>query len=344
MRRLLRLLGLLGFIWLALWGLASFAVPKLVEIGVTYAIPRLERAGITVDSLDHGTIRIAPTLIRASADGVSAAFDLSPTDNIKLSSRFEAQRVSVRLANLFRLRGDLTIDNFEVSFHEADRPRRLFFDRLANAHVHIEDLPILSPRSALKEISTGLEELFIRNTLVGNLEFRGEAVIRVRDVTVPAQLFTERRGDHFRLRFDQDDIETLARAAEVDLSNEQIEIISLFPLRVPALIEITHQARSLSSKHHRGKNWLQDALRHVSWSFLLTREFGADFAREVTDAQETKPGNTPNERSMDFHNNAVGRQLAGDGTRLADLPGLVRSHPDIIRHPDEVESRTEVLR
>jgi len=344
MRRLIGLLVILMVCWLALWGLASLAVPKLADAVLADAMPRLQRAGIAVDSLDYGRVRVSPTLMRASADSVSAAFDLSPTDDIKLSSTFEAEEISVRLANPVRLRGHLTVQNFEVAFHAADRPRRLPFDRLTNASVHIEELPLLAPRIAMREIFEGLEELFFENALVGNFEFSGDVVIRAQDLTLPARLYTERQGDHFRLRFSKADVQTLVEAAEVDLSEQQIDIISLYPVRVPFLIDITRQARSLSKEYYPRDAWLRDALRHVSWSFLLTREFGAEFAKEVTDAQETKAGNSPDERSMDYHNNAVGRLFASNGTQLTDLPRLVRSDPEVIRHPREVGSRTELLR
>ena len=344
MRRLLGLLVVILMGWLTLWGLASLALPKAVDAVLAYAMPTIQRAGITVDSLDFRDVRVAPSLVHASANDVAAAFDLTPADDIALRSTFEAQEVSVRLTNPIRMRGDLTIEGFEVSFHETDRPRGLFFDRLTNAYVHIDDLPLLSPREAILEIFTGLEELFIDNARVGNFEFRGQVLIRVQDLTLPAQLYTERQGDHHRLRFSRDDVRALAAGAKVELSEEQIEIVSLFPIRVPFLIRATRRARSLSRESFPSDLWLRDALRHISWSYLLTQEFGSEFAREVTDAQETRPGNTPDERSMDFHNNAIGRQFAGNGTPLADLPRLVRFHPDVIRHPDEVASRTELLR
>jgi len=58
----------------------------------------------------------------------------------------------------------------------------------------------------------------------------------------------------------------------------------------------------------------------------------------VTDAQEMRPGNTPNERAMDFHNNAIGRKLFAEGVVIDTLVQRVRKDPDIIRHPDEVDS------
>jgi hypothetical protein len=236
------------------------------------------------------------------------------------------------------------MEDFEISFHEADRPQRLPFDRLTNARGHIDDLPLLSPRAAAREIYDGLEELFLENSQVRRFEFSGEVVMRVQDLRLPARLYTERQGDYFRLRFSKDDVQDLVEAADVDLSPDQIDIISLFPLRIPSMIETTREARSLSLRSFPDETWLRDALRHISWSYLLAQEFGSDFAQEVTDAQETKPGNTPDERAMDYHNNAVGRRFAASNVALSDLPQLVRSHPDVIRHPGEVSSRKELWR
>jgi hypothetical protein len=57
----------------------------------------------------------------------------------------------------------------------------------------------------------------------------------------------------------------------------------------------------------------------------------------VTDAQEMRPGNTPEERIMDFHNNAIGRKLFAAGVALETLAQQVRENPDMIRHPDQVD-------
>lgn len=344
MRRLLGLLLVLSACWLGLWGIASMAAPQVADKILAYAISRVQPLGVAVDSISYQKIQVSPTLLGTTANGVSAAFDLAPTDDFKLSSTFKAREISMRLANPLQMRVNLTMEDFEVSFHAADRPRRLPFDRLTNANLHIEELPLLSPRAAAVEIYEGLEELFFENALVGNFEFRGDVVMKIHDQTFPALLYTERRGDQFRLRFSREDVQTLVDAADVNLSDEQIDIISLYPLRVPFMIEITREARTLSKRTYPDDPWLRDAMRHVSWSFLLTQEFGPEFAKEVTDAQETKAGNTAAERSMDYHNNAMGREFAGANRRLTDLERLVRSHPDVLRHPDEVASRSKLMR
>lgn len=316
----------------------------MVDKVVARVLPGIQGGRLAVASLTYGKVKVSPSLVNLSSNSISAAFDLAPTDDIQLSSTFEANRVEIRLSNPLSLRGDLNLENFEVTFHETDRPQRLPFERLSNGFLHIESLPLLAPRQAALEVFTGLEDLFLDNELVGNFEFSGDVLVRIRDVTYPALIYTERSGDQFRLRFSRPDLEAMVEAADVDLSPEQIEIVSLYPIRVPFLFDITRQARQFASEFFPNDHWHRDVLRHLSWSYLLTQEFGPDFALEVTNAQETKSGNTPNERAMDFHNNAIGRRFAEDGTRLQQLPLLAQTHPDVIRHPDEVDSRAELLR
>ncbi len=201
----------------------------------------------------------------------------------------------------------------------------------------IGDLPLGDPRQAANAIREKLQALFSENHATGEVEFSGEVILDIDGVAQVANLYTERVGETFKLRFREDDIRAIAQAKGMDLVPEQIEIVSLYPLRAPVILVLTDQARALATQHAPDDVWLQDAMQHVIWSFLLTRTFGPVFATTVTDAQELRPGNTPNERAMDFHNNAIGRRLVSENVPLAELPQRVRSDPDVIRHPEEVE-------
>ena len=211
------------------------------------------------------------------------------------------------------------------------------FDRFANASATIGDLPLTHPRRAADALRTKLRELFLENQAVGDVDFNGDVMLDVDGAEFVAHLYTDRDGDRFRLRFRASDIQRISDVKGLGLAPEQVEIVSAYPLRTPVIMLLTDQARDQARRYAPDDVWLQDALRHVIWSFLLTRSFGPEFAVKVTDAQEMRPGNTPNERAMDFHNNAVGRRLVADGVAFAALPRRVREDPDIIRHPDEVD-------
>jgi hypothetical protein len=53
-----------------------------------------------------------------------------------------------------------------------------------------------------------------------------------------------------------------------------------------------------------------DAFRHAYWSAQLTKQYGAEWARQFTTAHEGAPGNSAVREAMDLHNNEVGRKIA----------------------------------
>ncbi|MEJ2085315.1 MAG: hypothetical protein P8Y44_06510 [Acidobacteriota bacterium] len=344
MTRLIKLaLGVAAF-WLILWGLAAATVPRLAKFALPRLAKRIEGAGLALENLDFDTVHVSPSLLKLDLRNVSAKFDLTPENRKSVRSTFHTESTIVYLDRPFQKRGGVIVDGFEVSFDPSDRPKSIPFDGFSKGYVHIHSLPLTNPKQAIVEIFDGLDELFLANNSTGDFEFSGEVLVRVDDSTLPALIYTERQGEQFRLRFSKPDITKIAEAAEIELSDEQVDLVSLFPLRVPAIVEITEAARDLSKKEFPGQEWLEDALRHVSWSYRLTQEFGADFAKQVTDAHEKNPGNTPNEHLMDYNNNAVGRIFAESGVRYEDLPLHVLAHEDIVRNPDEVETRTRLLR
>jgi hypothetical protein len=50
-----------------------------------------------------------------------------------------------------------------------------------------------------------------------------------------------------------------------------------------------------------------DAFRHCYWSALLTRDIGQELSGFFTSLHEVKDGNPKNRKTMDLHNNGVGR-------------------------------------
>jgi hypothetical protein len=335
--RLLILLLLVGSLWALAWSLTSALVPRLAREALPTLQARLEPVGIELGDIAFSRLRISPWLNGLVLSDLQARLDLKPRDRIKLRSRLEIAALEVRLTRPFGLRGAVQATGLEVRLDPSDRPPKLPFDRLSNARLTIGDLPLGDPRQAANAIRDKLQALFSENQAIGEVEFSGEVILEIDGVAQAANLYTERVGETFRLRFREDDIRAIAQARGMDLVPEQIEIVSLYPLRAPVILALTDQARALAMQHAQDDLWLQDAMRHVIWSFLLTRTFGPVFAATVTDAHELRPGNTPNERAMDFHNNAIGRRFVSGNVPLADLPRRVLSDPDVIRHPDEVE-------
>ncbi len=337
LRGLLIALILVGCVWAVAWAAASSVAPRRVSEAMPQLEERMARAGIGIGELSFSAIHVSPWLNGVALSDLTAGLDLNPRDRVPMRSNVVIQRIDIMLTDPLRLRGSLLADGLEVSLDVSDRLTGLPFDRFTNARLAVGDLPLVPPLATAEAIRGKLRELFVDNKASGDVAFSGDVVVDVQGLDLVAHLYTEQIGDRFQLRFRASDIQAISDQKGMGLVPEQVEIVALYPLRAPVILLVTDQARTLAKTHEPDDIWLQDAHRHVTWSFLLTRFFGSEFATMVTDAQEMRPGNTSNERAMDFHNNAMGRQLFENHIALAALPGRVREDPQIIRHPDEVE-------
>jgi len=325
-------------LWAAVWVGASYVSSRLLETTLPEVAERAKHFGVGLAEVSLSDTRVSPLLNKVTVTDFGADIDLTPRDDIRLKSRLEIQSVELRLQNPFTLRGSVRATGMEARLDPSDLPGELPFGRFTNAELLIADLPLPQPREAARTIRDKLKALFSENAVVGNGRFSGEVQVDLNGTQKSVHLYTERQGERFRLRVSSKDVQALAEHAGIELAPEQVEIVSLYPLRMPAILAATIRSRKLSERYEPDDPWLRDAHRHVTWSYLLAGRFGAGFAETVTNAQEMKPGNSADERAMDFHNNAVGRRLSAEGVTLEALPRRVRTDPDIIRHPDEVAS------
>ncbi|HYO45973.1 MAG TPA: hypothetical protein VEY33_04710, partial [Gemmatimonadota bacterium] len=308
-------------------------------------VAQAQAKGITLEDFVYEDLHVSPLFNRVTLEGVEAKFDLEPKDNIRLRSSIRLQTVEVHLRRSLRARGDVAARGIEVRFDSADLPPSLPYGYLFDAEARVRDLPLADPRQAFEEVRFALKDLFKEGWVKGEADFSGKARVTVNDAETVATIYTERKEGRFRLRVEAEAVRSLARQLDLDLAEEQVEIASTYPLRMPVIMRITDRARDVARDQAGGDFWLEDAMRHVFWSFLLTERFGPESALLVTDAQEMRPGNTPDERDMDFHNNAVGRKLSAEGLAFDALPQRVRTDPGIIRDPAAVDGfRDRLLR
>jgi hypothetical protein len=86
-------------------------------------------------------------------------------------------------------------------------------------------------------------------------------------------------------------------------------------------------------------NGVMDAYRHAYVSGRFTQEYGSAVARMVGDAHEYTNKNSPQEHAMDYHNNAVGRDIGGNTTGPNDLfQSLMRNESRMILNINDVPS------
>ena len=128
-----------------------------------------------------------------------------------------------------------------------------------------------------------------------------------------------------------------------DFTESEIEVVADYPLRAPQLLRIKDKAEDTSEAAAKSNSLVpEDAYRHILWSFLLTKEYGGDFARRVTDAHEVPENDTRAlaDFTMDIANNAVGRRYAKIGIPENSILTTLMNDSDVVQSVDDVEFDT----
>jgi hypothetical protein len=188
-------------------------------------------------------------------------------------------------------------------------------------------------REAMKEIKSFLKEGKTEIPII----FSGMATFPVKGKVHRARIIVKKEGAYSVLRMNGDDIMKVSDEfnLKIPLTDAEIELLSRHPIRAPRLLEIRSRARGESTKAwSEDQSVPKDAYRHVLWSYLLTKEYGEEFAEVVTDAhEEGLTGNTPAEKRMDLQNNMVGRRYAQRRVPEHKILKLVISDPGVVRSP-----------
>jgi hypothetical protein len=164
--------------------------------------------------------------------------------------------------------------------------------------------------------------------------FRGKSTFKIGGSVAGADITTIKQGGYYRLVMSPDDLRKIAASLNSDLTEEEIRLVSLQPLLAPALFKITNHARTQAEVAYKKDATVpEDAYRHVLWSFLLTKEFGPEFAERVTNAHEigSVNFNTEADHQMDYNNNKVGRDYAKAGHAEGQILQMVRTDSQVIR-------------
>jgi hypothetical protein len=191
---------------------------------------------------------------------------------------------------------------------------------------------------ALAEIVKRVVQFLQQGTTQTPFDFRAVSSFKIGGSVVKADITTKMEGGYYFLVMSPGDVRRISKSLHEELTKTEISLLSTHPLLAPALFKIRNHARVQSeAAYAKDATVSEDAYRHVLWSFLLTKEFGPEFARHVTDAHEigaVKP-NTEADHQMDYNNNKVGRDYAKAGYNENLILELVRTDPQVIRVPSQ---------
>jgi hypothetical protein len=286
--------------------------------------------------------------------------DVSTKLKLRKTSLFpSAQKVSLKSARMvLRLESIwdrtflLTVEGMNLAANNIRGKSQSIEDRPSLGRIEGGHLTLFFQLDFLKpwEISTQLSWIFKnivdllnegRCSLV--LTFSGVSTVSIRGKPFNIELRTELDDYQTIIIIDEADVRVISQEFDLlrPLTLAEVELLSRNPLRAPRLLKIKQYARKVSTDEHQNDTAVpEDAFRHVLWSYLLTREYGADFAMKVTDAhEEGRTENTQEERLMDTNNNRIGRNYAKSGHPETSLLTMLMDDPEVITSPGQVAER-----
>lgn len=196
------------------------------------------------------------------------------------------------------------------------------------------DWQLFDPKTSIEDNLPKIVELITNGDATMPMTGEGTIEFNLKNKPVILRLFVEEPGN--QLKLDESDVKKIAGLFREKLTDAEIELVAANPLRTPELLRIKDDAESSARKAKvKDPTIPEDAYRHVLWSYLLTKKYGAEFAEQVTDAHEQgDTGNTPAERDMDYNNNSLGRQYAEQGLKRGQLLRKATKDPQVIREAE----------
>ncbi|MCF6289854.1 MAG: hypothetical protein L3J03_02470 [Desulfobacterales bacterium] len=357
MRKLFFLLLTLLILAVASLGVLYLASGPLLDLGTRKAIAMIAAKGadygIELTSVDFARAELI-SYDQAAWQNVSARVKLKknsyfPEDQA-ISLRVD--RVNLRLVDistrsfLLQARGITVIPQAETAnagtggLHAA--PSRLDGDELV-VRFSLDPLNPGRARAQVAALVAACRDMVKTGTCSLPVFFTGSVTFPIQRKSHTARIMIKEGPQGSSLSMNELDLVRISQEMTLKrpLSQAEISLLAANPVRAPRLLRIRDHARYTAQQAAaRSASVPEDAFRHVLWSFILTREYGPAFAKQVTDAHEQgMSGNTREETIMDRNNNAVGRSYARHQAGEDSILARVLADPAVIRDPGEVAGK-----
>ncbi len=268
----------------------------------------LEATDLLLDIVTTGTdqkVMIKTGWLNCQLQGVPAGTLKVLARDINMTSGVEDKPL---LSNQYRIR------NIELRFAEYE-----------------SYISVLNPNQSMRRVYNHLSEVLARGDTTGRLKMQGTVYFDFgNDVILPQRFSTEKNGDLTRIVLDRQDLNRVAPKFASRLSEGDLDLVAEHPLKAPRLLAIRQETEEKSRElRWAKKNFPEDVYRHVLWSYLLTKEYGPDFAQIVTNAHEIGSYNSEEEMERDRQNNRVGISYAVNNIPEAKLLERVQADPRI---------------
>ncbi|MCB1121479.1 MAG: hypothetical protein KJT03_08020, partial [Verrucomicrobiae bacterium] len=250
--------------------------------------------------------------VRITAESVNSQLKGVPSGAFNILAR----KVSLTSANPDKplLSNQYKIRNIDVEFVEYE------------TYVSVMD-----PDHSMRRVYKDLNQLLDRGDTTGRLRMEGTVYFDFgKDGVIPQRFTTRPDRTLTRIVLNRKDLDQIAPKFASRLSTGDLDLVADHPLKAPRLLEIRRETEEKARElRWAQKNFPEDVYRHVLWSYLLTKEYGSEFAETVTNAHETGSYNTEEEMAKDRQNNRIGIYYALNDVPEAKILSRIQSDPRI---------------
>jgi hypothetical protein len=275
------------------------------------------------------------------------AFELTPPPSLRSADRapvrVRTQAVTARLTGVWPPRAELRVEGIridaalsleapaDVPFGGADLDVPL--ERIDGGLLVVPDLRVTArPAAAAREATEALRALLREGATPRALSLEARLHFRLDGSALAVRVRTAAEGERTVLRLFREDLDEVSRRLTRPLTPAERDLLAAHPLKAPNLLRMKRYAESAGARLARADPvYEEDATRHVLWAYWLAKTYGADFARQATEAHEVGSDNTPAESDRDRANNAVGIAFAEAGKTEGQVVHLIRTDPRVRR-------------
>lgn len=336
---LLALGGLLGVTIIAGYFVANALLDRATRQAMVRAVEMADKQGLEIVEPDFRDTRLTGPKsaqwrdLRASirlpegSDSESDSLWDLHVDTLQISKSFSDYSI-IKI-------GRVTIESAEPTAASSgtieSSPRKIVLEGILCRC----ELSVFDPGKSIRQLLPEVISLLSASNFRLPVQLGGKLMFSLRGEPIEIAIEVAQREDSYFLQLNHDDVAQLSSQFEEALTAAEVAIIADYPVRAARLLEIKNFAESTAQQaHDQDETIPQDAYRHVLWSYLLAKNYGQEFAKRVGDAHEAgDTGNTPAEREMDYHNNAIGRDYAEQKVRRTSILQRVLSDPNVRREP-----------
>lgn len=289
--------------------LAAALVP-LTEKARAAVRQKASKLGITIHKLHYDGVYISSPIQLTWKEALAQI--TFPAKDFFLAEKvisIAAEKFSIRIKNLQKRKFGIKIQGLTLQIQDKIEGDPMEYIEGQNLEIKVQLKKNISRQ--LENWAKGLSDLLIYGKTDWPITFSGATYLTFRGKPARVRLSVHPDGDHYKLSLYRQDLDELARRLHEPITDKELDLISQYPLRAPALLKISDYALMASRVAHKAQPVVsENCYRHVMWSYLLTRQFGEEFAKMFTDAHEAALVDAEGDRDIDLRNNEVGRSYA----------------------------------